>query len=93
VERRPTARQRRRHARIAAALAQAIELPGTDDGWMRPLPAAPPCSAVHRLAGELAWSRRHLLPWAWRHLRGRSSGDGRAAKRPELLPLLPEAAS
>jgi lysophospholipase L1-like esterase len=81
------------HARIAAALAHALALPGADDGWRRPLPAMPPRSVARRFADELAWSRRHLLPWAWRHLRGRSSGDGRAAKRPELQPLLPEAAS
>jgi hypothetical protein len=36
---------------------------------------------------ELAWGRDHLLPWVWRHLRGRSSGDGRTAKLPELTLL------
>jgi len=38
---------------------------------------------------ELAWARGHLLPWAWRHLRGRSSGDERECKRPVLLPVEP----
>ncbi|MDX6762413.1 SGNH/GDSL hydrolase family protein, partial [Streptomyces sp. F8] len=28
-----------------------------------------------------------LGPWLGRRLRGRSSGDGRTAKRPDLLPL------
>ena len=28
----------------------------------------------------------HLLPWIGRRLTGRSSGDGRLPKRPELLP-------
>ncbi|MEW5660316.1 SGNH/GDSL hydrolase family protein, partial [Streptomyces cinereoruber] len=27
-------------------------------------------------------------PWLGRRLRGRSSGDGRGAKRPELLPVV-----
>lgn len=37
---------------------------------------------------DLVWARAHLLPWVRRHLRGRSSGDGLAPKRPglELFP-------
>lgn len=75
------------HARIAAALAHTLELPGTDDAWAGALPPAPPPSRRARLAGDLAWLRRYLLPWLWRHARGRSSGDGRAPKRPRLTPL------
>ncbi len=75
------------HERIAAALAHAIELPGADGRWSEPLPTAPPPTAGRRLAGELRWWRGYLLPWVWRHARGRSSGDGRVAKCPELLPL------
>lgn len=29
----------------------------------------------------------HLRPWIRRRLRGQSSGDGRSAKRPDVLPL------
>jgi hypothetical protein len=36
------------------------------------------------LAQELAWVRGFVVPWVGRRLRGRSSGDGRAAKRPQL---------
>ena len=75
------------HERIAAALAHAIEVPGTNGRWSEPLPPAPPPPAGQRLAGELRWWRGYLLPWIWRHARGRSSGDGRVAKRPDLLPL------
>jgi len=81
------------HARIAAALAHALDLPGADAGWTAPLPPAAPRGAARRLADELAWARRHFVPWLWRHWRGRSSGDGRSAKRPELLPLAAEAAA
>jgi lysophospholipase L1-like esterase len=81
------------HARIAWALAHALALPGADAGWTAPLPPAARRGAVRRTADELAWIRRHLAPWLWRHLRGRSSGDGRAAKRPELLPLAAEPAA
>ncbi|MEU7606306.1 SGNH/GDSL hydrolase family protein [Streptomyces sp. NPDC040724] len=75
------------HERIAAALAHAVGLPGSDDAWTHPLPpqaAAPPGSA---LAAELRWAAAFLGPWLGRRLRGRSSGDGRTAKRPTLLPL------
>ncbi len=79
----------RGHARIAAALADALGLPGTDDSWSRSLPAEPPASPAQRLGRELRWLGRYLLPWVGRHLLGRSSGDGRHAKRPALRPVTP----
>ena len=75
------------HARIAAALAHALEIPGSDAAWQSPLPPLPPSSTFDRLRREMAWTRRHFLPWLWRHARGRSSGDGRHPKRPELRPV------
>jgi lysophospholipase L1-like esterase len=72
------------HARIADALAYVLGLPGTDASWGEPLPSPPPPTAASIVRAELAWGRRHLLPWIWRHMRGKSSGDGREAKRPEL---------
>lgn len=75
------------HARIAHALAHALSLPDASADWMAPLPAPEPRAATVVLRGELSWARRYLLPWLVRHARGRSSGDGRAPKRPELLPL------
>ncbi|MFC5007215.1 SGNH/GDSL hydrolase family protein [Dactylosporangium cerinum] len=75
------------HERIAAALAHAVGLPGTDDTWTLPLPAAPARRRHEVLRAELAWSRRHLLPWVGRHLRGRSSGDDRFPKRPDPSPV------
>ena len=75
------------HARIAGALAAALGLPESDMSWADALPDVPRRSIVGRLRGEAAWIRGHLLPWIWRHSRGESSGDGRAAKRPELTLL------
>ena len=75
------------HARIAAALARAIGLPGTDDSWSNPLPPAAPRSWREKFSAEIDWGYDYLLPWAWRHLRGRSSGDDRGAKRPTLAPV------
>ena len=73
------------HARIAAALADALGLPGADDAWSRSLPTEVPKSRARRVAGEVGWVGRFFLPWLWRHLQGRSSGDGLSAKRPKLL--------
>ena len=75
------------HARIAAALAWAIGLPGTDESWSEPLPPALPRSWSEKIAAEIQWGHEYFLPWAWRQLRGRSSGDGRGAKRPKLAPV------
>ncbi len=77
------------HARIAAALAHALEIPGADEDWRLPLPPAAPLSAARRLRDELVWGRDYLLPWLVRHSLGRSSGDRRQPKRPELAPVLP----
>ncbi|WP_308298849.1 SGNH/GDSL hydrolase family protein [Streptomyces sp. GESEQ-35] len=73
------------HARIAAAVADALALPGSDDGWTRPLPAGPGVAPGFR--AELRWVGSFLGPWLVRRFQGRSSGDGRQAKRPTLLPV------
>lgn len=74
------------HERMAAAAAAALGVdPGA--GWDAepPRPPAPP--APLRLARDAAWMGRHLAPWILRRIRGRSSGDGREPKRPELGPV------
>ena len=75
------------HARIADGLAFRLGLPDVGEAWASPLPDPPRRSLREAVRCELAWGKRHLLPWAWRHLRGRSWGDGRQAKRPQLLPV------
>lgn len=72
------------HERIAAALAWALGLPETDETWSHPLPTPWRRSLSAAVLAEVRWQRDYFLPWVWRHLRGRSSGDGRAAKRPIL---------
>jgi lysophospholipase L1-like esterase len=72
------------HARIAAATAYTLGLPGTDTSWSDPLAPLPPMPAWRRASRELAWAGTFLGPWVVRRIRGRSSGDGRSAKRPEL---------
>lgn len=75
------------HERIAAALAEAVRLPGSDDSWTLPLPPRAAPGRLRTAGAELRWAAGFLGPWIGRRLRGRSSGDGRTAKRPELLPL------
>jgi lysophospholipase L1-like esterase len=72
------------HARVADALAYHLGLPNTDASWSEPLASPWSPSLLDLVRAEIAWTRIHLLPWIWRHLRGRSSGDGRTAKLPAL---------
>jgi hypothetical protein len=76
------------HARIAEALAQALDLPGSNDAWR--MPVATPWVQTRRQwwAAEMRWVIRHLLPWIWLGVRGQSSADGRLPKRPVLAPPL-----
>lgn len=75
------------HARIAAALAHGLGLPGSDARWSEPLPPLPNASLLDPIRAELKWIGGHFAPWVWRHLMGRSSGDGRGPKRPALTPM------
>ena len=70
------------HRGLAAATARTIGLADVDDRL--PAPIDP---GRRRLTEELRWARTFLVPWIHRRLTGRSSGDGRYAKRPELGPL------
>lgn len=76
------------HRRIAEALAAALGVPDPAD-WATPLPERPPPTLLERAGAELRWGRKYLLPWLWRHARGRSSGDGISPKRPALEPMGP----
>jgi lysophospholipase L1-like esterase len=75
------------HERIAAALADALGLPGTTSDWRQPLPA-PASRRRHEVArAEAVWLRTHFAPWLNRRLHGQSSGDGVTAKRPDYGPI------
>ncbi|MFI5618600.1 SGNH/GDSL hydrolase family protein [Streptomyces sp. NPDC051567] len=73
------------HRRVAEAVWQVLGLPAEED-WRGGLPAAVPPGWRVRRSQDLSFAGQHLLPWVGRRLTGRSSGDGRPAKRPELLP-------
>lgn len=72
------------HALIAAAMAHTLGVPGADDSWTRPLAPLPPRTPWQAARTEWRWIRTFVGPWLGRRIRGRSSGDGRTAKRPEL---------
>ena len=75
------------HIRIAAAMEQALGLEPAEDPWAL-LPPAPGVSRAAVWRREALWTGRHAAPWIMRRVRGRSSGDGRSAKRPELAPVV-----
>ncbi|KRE38226.1 lipase [Janibacter sp. Soil728] len=71
------------HERLALGSAAALDVP-VEQGWDSVPAGAAPRRSVRT---EVEWSRRHVGPWLGRRLTGRSSGDGRVAKRPTLSPF------
>ena len=86
------------HRRVALRACEVLGVPVTDD-WRAPWPAAAAVAgspartwlAARRM--DARWARRHAVPWVSRRIRGVSSGDGIAPKRPQLLPLGPASAA
>lgn len=76
------------HRRTAEALAEALQLPGSNGAWKQPLPPLPPPTRAQRWAAELRWIRRHLAPWFWSSLTEGSAAP-RRPKQPSLLPVSP----
>jgi hypothetical protein len=75
----------RQGARTCDSPSERLSLPGSDDTWTLPLPPPAPWKAA---ATELRWLATFAGPWIYRRARGRSSGDGRTAKRPQLTPVI-----
>ncbi|GAB3459708.1 SGNH/GDSL hydrolase family protein [Streptomonospora sediminis] len=76
------------HRRIALRVCELLDACPTAD-WREPWPAEQPRPWSAARQEDLHWAREFLVPWIGRRLTGRSSGDGRAAKRPELERLQP----
>lgn len=60
------------HRRVAARLLEALGYEAPPD-WFTPHPQD---DVPRGLAVQAKYYREHVGPWVWRHLRGRSSGDG-----------------
>ncbi|MDX3855092.1 SGNH/GDSL hydrolase family protein [Streptomyces sp. AK02-01A] len=74
------------HTRVALRAAQVLGLDvpaDPDQAW----PPQPPRGTFEVRRDDIHWAREYLVPWIGRRLRGESSGDHVAAKRPDLLPL------
>ncbi|WP_199432090.1 SGNH/GDSL hydrolase family protein [Qaidamihabitans albus] len=73
------------HTLIAAAVLDTLGVPHT----ISPADLGPRAalSARQRRAETLRWAREHAAPWVGRRLRGESSGDALAPKRPALGPV------
>jgi len=80
------------HHRVALRTCEVIGVSAGED-WREPWPVrdgpiAPGWSAwLAARRTDLRWAQAHAAPWVARRLRGVSSGDGMAPKRPELAPL------
>jgi hypothetical protein len=74
------------HARVASNVLTAIGVPVPPEWGVEEVAAAP---AGARSRNTAAYYREFVLPWIGRRLTGRSSGDGRVAKRATLLPVEP----
>ena len=69
------------HNRVAQALLEKLGYQ-YDPSWRIPLPPAQPTPWIKKRLISALWFFTFALPWIWRRLRGKSSGDGRVAKYP-----------
>ncbi len=67
------------HDRVAQGILEILGMPYALD-WRNPLPPAPKLSQPMRYKSNAKWVATFFLPWIWRRLRGRSSGDGMDGK-------------
>ena len=67
------------HRRFAQGVLEVLQLPH-DESWVIPLPPAAKKPFLTEKFENAKWIYSFVLPWIWRRLRGKSSGDGRSAK-------------
>jgi hypothetical protein len=70
------------HTRVATRVLDALGVPVPTEWTTASGDAAAPKD--ERVQSSLAYYREYVLPWIGRRLTGRSSGDGRPPKHPEL---------
>lgn len=70
------------HERVAAALARALEISGTDDSWAEALETPEQIARRKQLAGDWDWAVNYVAPWLGRGIRGIPQGLGIIPKRP-----------
>jgi lysophospholipase L1-like esterase len=72
------------HFRCAQAVLEKLSYP-FDPAWRTPLPPAKKIPWIIEKGITVIWFLTFALPWIYRRLRGRSSGDNRSAKYPEPI--------
>ena len=72
------------HERMAQGMLSLVAPELVEQSWRAPLPASPVKGTKEAVMDEAEWFFRYLAPWIGRRITGRSSGDGRVAKRPSL---------
>jgi lysophospholipase L1-like esterase len=72
------------HWRVAQGVLEVLDYP-YDPAWRIPLPPAKPTPWIKERITGVLWFFSFALPWVWRRLRGKSSGDGRKAKYPQPI--------
>ena len=75
------------HLLFAEAAAEALGLPGSNHDWALAGDRPQHRPIRSRAYSQVLWTQNMLMPWLWRHLRGRSAGIGRAPRRPDLMSL------
>lgn len=74
------------HRRVGLLAAETVGLETTGD-WRTPLPPGPLATWWAARRADASWAGEHAAPWAYRRLRGRSSGDLLSPKLPDLVSL------
>ena len=72
------------HWRVSQGVLEILDYP-YDPAWRIPLPPAKPTPWIKARITGVLWFFVFALPWIWRRLRGKSSGDGRKAKYPQPI--------
>ena len=72
------------HRRVAAAVLAKLGLPHETD-WLEPFPTLRPAPIPIRIFANTLWGIGYVGPWLLRRVTGKSSGDGRNAKYPEVI--------
>ncbi|MCI4673942.1 SGNH/GDSL hydrolase family protein [Candidatus Mycolicibacterium alkanivorans] len=75
------------HRLFTEAAAEALGLQGSSNDWTLATGDADDAGFWQRGYAQVQWTHGLLIPWVWRHLRGRSSGDGLDPKYPVLQPV------
>jgi lysophospholipase L1-like esterase len=72
------------HDRVAQGVLEVLQMP-FDPNWRLPLPPAKSTPWLAEKLVSVLWFFTFALPWIWRRVRGKSSGDGRSAKYPKPI--------